>query len=379
MWYHKLKQALCAISFKTLSSDPSLFLFRNESTVAFLLVYVDDIVLTGNNNIFLNTVVQLLDQQFTKKDLENLHFFLDIEVTPFQQGLLLTQTKYIYSILDRANMLGAKPINTPMATSAPLSKFNGEVFQDPSLYRSVVGALQYATITRSEISFAVNRVSQFMHAPTTEHWGAVKRILRYLKGSLNHGLHLQPSDHLAIHAFIDSDWAGCPDDRMSTAGYLVFFGNNLVSWCSKKQSTVARSTTEAEYRAIAMVTAEVTWLQSLIHELGFDVPSPVLWCDNLGATFLAANLIFHARTKHIELDFHFMREKVAAGTIQVRFICSKNQLVDVLTKPLSVTRFNSLKSKFTVANSTLRLRGRDNGHIQDSDVQRDTDKQGMNT
>jgi Reverse transcriptase (RNA-dependent DNA polymerase) len=286
MWYHKLKQTLLAIGFITSSSNPSLFVFWHDSTVAFLLVYVDDIVLTGNNQTFLTSVVQLLDQQFTIKDFDNLYFFLRIEVNSFQQGLLLTQTSYIYSIMDRANMLGAKPINTPMATGAPLSKFTGEAFEDPSLYRSIVGVLQYATITRP-ILF-VNRVSQFMHVPSSDHWGVVKRILCYLKGTLHHGLYLQSSDNLTIHAFANLNWAGCPDDRKSTTGYLVFYGNNLISWCSKKQSTVACSSTEAEYRGLVMVTAEVVWLKSLILELGFDVSSSILRCDNMGATFLFA-------------------------------------------------------------------------------------------
>jgi hypothetical protein len=196
-----------------------------------------------------------------------------------------------------------------------------------------------------------------MQAPTSTHWVAVKRILRYLKGTLDYGLSIQPSNKMEINAFADSDWASSPDDHKSTSGYLVYLGDNHISWCSKKQSTVARSSTEAEYRGLAMVTAEVVWLQTVIHELGLMVPITTQWCDNLGAMFLASNSAFHAYTKHIELNYHFVREKVADGTIHVRFVCSKDQIADVLTKPLSTIRFQLLHNKLTIACSTLRLGG----------------------
>jgi Reverse transcriptase (RNA-dependent DNA polymerase) len=356
-WYHKLRDTLLEIGFHSSTSDPSLFIFRHKTHVAFLLDYVDDIILTGNNTTLLQNFISLLDQRFTIKDLGSVHFFLGIEVSSHNQGLLLTQIRYINSILERAKMLGAKPVATPMATGQALSKSMGDPADDVSLYRSVVGALQYVTITCPEISFAVNRMSQFMQSPTSCHWAAVKRILRYLKGTINYGLFIQPSSSLTLHAYADLDWAGCPDDRRSTTGYLVYLGPNLLSWSSKKQTTVARSSTEAEYHGLAMVTAEVVWLKTLFCELGLVLPAPILWCDNLGATFLANNPAFHARTKHIELDYHFVREKVADGTIHVKFICSQDQLADALTKPLSTARFQSLRFKFTVDCSTVSLRG----------------------
>jgi hypothetical protein len=172
---------------------------------------------------------------------------------------------------------------------------------DALLFRNIMGALQYVTITRSDISFAVNPISQYMHKPYTNRWNVVKRILWYLKGTIDHGLTIQPSS-LTLATYVDSDWAGYPDDRKSITDYLVFLGSNLFSWSSKKQSTVARSSTEAEYRGFATVTTEVVWLQSLFHELGITIQPPSLWCNNLGATFLAVNPAFHAHTKHIKLD-----------------------------------------------------------------------------
>jgi hypothetical protein len=154
-----------------------------------------------------------------------------------------------------------------MITGQQLSKFSGSKLSDPHIYRSTIGALQYATVTRPDLTFAVNKASQFMSEPTDEHWQMVKRILRYIKGTLSHGLTFQSCSHLALHAYSDADWAGCPDDRRSTTGFAVYLGSNLISWSSKKQPTVSRSSTEAEYKSLAVTAAELTWISSLLKEL----------------------------------------------------------------------------------------------------------------
>ena len=255
-------------------------------------------------------------------------------------------------------MLHAKPISSPMSNAKPLSAFDGAIFPDLTLFRSTIGSLQYLSITRPDLSFAVNRVCQFMHRPTTTHWQAVKRILRYLKHTISYGLLLKRSSSTRLGAFSDADWAGCPDDRKSTSGFCVYLGDNLISWSSKKQPTVARSSTEAEYKAIANTTAELLWLQFLLRDLGLHQSHPPrLWCDNIGATYLAANPIFHARTKHVEIDFHFVRDKVAAKALDVRFISGTDQLADVFTKPLVSSRFHWLVSKLHMYPSPLSLRG----------------------
>jgi histone deacetylase 1/2 len=164
-------------------------------------------------------------------------------------------------------MQNCKICPSPTTSGTTLSSAGGPLLDDPHQYRSVVGALQYATLTRPDISFAVNKVSQFMHNPTSTHWGAVKRILRYLRGTLHHGLNLSSDSPLDIHAYCDADWAGCPDDRRSTTGFCIFLANNLVSWSAKKQPTVSRSSTEAEYRSLALTCAELLWLQYLLAEL----------------------------------------------------------------------------------------------------------------
>jgi histone deacetylase 1/2 len=190
----------------------------------------------------------------------------------------------------------------------------------------------------------VNRVCQYLHAPTAEHLTAAKRILRYLQYTPHVGLTIKRSNSTLLSAYSDSDWAGNPDDRRSTSGFAVFFGDNLISWSSKKQPTVSRSSTESEYKALANATAELIWIQSLLGELGIRQNRPPrLWCDNLGATYLSANPVFHARTKHIEIDFHFVRERVAQKALEIRFIPTGDQLADGLTKPLGARLIASLR------------------------------------
>ncbi|KAJ1699274.1 hypothetical protein LUZ63_007786 [Rhynchospora breviuscula] len=357
-WFQKLKHFLISHQFKPSQSDHSLFIYMIKDVTIYILVYVDDIIVTGSDKEIIQTLIQALHCNFSIKDLGQLSYFLGIEVTHSITGLHLSQTRYFHSILEKAQMVGVKPCQTPLQAGVQLSKFDGQPLSDPLLYRTIVGMLQYATLTRPDLTFAVNKVSQFFAQPTDSHWQAVKRILRYLKGTIHMGLHFKPSSQLDLQVFCDADWAGCPDDRRSTTGFVVFLGPNVVSWSSKKQSTVSRSSTEAEYRAMAVATAEVMWLNSLLSELGHTVINlPSIWCDNLSATFLAANPIFHARTKHIELDYHFVREQLAAKHLTVHFICSADQVADVLTKSLAKQRFSFLRDKLTVCPNQLSLGG----------------------
>jgi Reverse transcriptase (RNA-dependent DNA polymerase)/gag-polypeptide of LTR copia-type/Integrase core domain/GAG-pre-integrase domain len=348
-WFQKLSSALLAYGFKSSAYDPSLFILTANEHSLFLLVYVDDIIITGSDPQAVQSCISTLATQFAIKDLGDLHYFLGIEVHRTDSGMILTQTKYIMDLLKKVNMIDATPCLTPMALSETFSKHVGQELEDPHQFRSVVGALQYATLTRPDISFPVNKLSQFMHRPTSAHWNAVKRILRYLCGTLNHGLHITSTSGNQIHGFSDADWAGNVDDRRSTTGFCVYLGNNVVSWSAKKQPTVSRSSTEAEYRSLAVTCTEIMWLQFLLEELKIPITNPpILWCDNIGATFLASNPQFHARTKHIEIDYHFVRERIQDRKLNVRFICSADQIADCFTKPLSLPRFNALRDKLSV-------------------------------
>ena len=263
-----------------------------------------------------------------------------------KDGILLTQDKYASDLLKRVGMADCKPVSTPLSTSEKLSLHEGTLLgeNDTTKYRSIVGALQYLTLTRPDISFAVNKVCQFLHASTTVHWEAVKRILRYVKQCTGLGLRIHRSVSTLISAFSDADWASCIDDRKSTGGFVVFLGSNLVSWSARKQPTVSRSSTEAEYKAIANATTEIMWIQTLLYEIGVKTPRAAkLWCDNLGATYLSSNPVFHARTKHIEVDYHFVREQVKHKLLEIDFVSSKDQVADGFTKALPVRLIENFK------------------------------------
>ena len=353
-WYYELRTFLLTYGFRNSHSDTSLFIYTSSHHILYLLVYVDDIVVTGNNNDFLAVFVSRLAARFSLKDLGNLSYFLGVEVLNHSHGLLLSQRRYITDMLTKLDMMNVKPVPTPIPSSAStISLHMGSPIENPTLYHETVGSLQYLSLTRPDVSFAVNKLAQFMHNPTDAHWTLVKRVLRYLLGTMNKGLLLQcdsPSSLHAyadkLHAFSDADWAGNKDDYSSTSAYLVYLGRNLISWSSKKQKTVARSSTEAEYRSVAATASELSWVRSLLQELGVTLPSPpVIYCDNIGATQLSANPVFHSRMKHVAVDYHFIRDQVQSGLLRVAHVSAADQLADLLTKPLSTSTFQSFRDK----------------------------------
>jgi histone deacetylase 1/2 len=255
-------------------------------------------------------------------------------------------------LLEKVGMHDCKIAPTPLSSTEQLSLYDGTPLgpEDSTQYKSIVGALQYLTLTQPDLCFSVNKVCQFLHAPTTEHWTAVKRILRYVQGTLKIGTTFTKSPSMFFIAFLDADWAGSLDDRRSTGGFVIFIGPNLVSWNAKKQATVSRSSIEAEYKALANATTELIWVEALLQELGVKLKQkPCLWCDNLGATYLSINPVFHARTRHIEIDFHFVRERVAANLLSIRFISSKDQVADGFTKALPVRQLDEFRRNLNLS------------------------------
>nr|CAN80475.1 hypothetical protein VITISV_027529 [Vitis vinifera] len=277
------------------------------------------------------------------KDLGHLSYFLGLEITHSTDGLYITQAKYASNLLSQAGLIDSKTVDTPVELNAHLTPSGGKPLSNPSLYRRLVGNLVYLTVTRPDISYVVHRVSQYLSAPRSTHYAAVLRILRYLKGTLFHGLFYSAQSPLVLRAFSDADWAGDPTDRRSTTGYCFLLGSSLISWRSKKKTFVARSSTEAEYHALADTTSELLWLRWLLKDLGVSTSSATpFYCDNQSVIHIAHNDVFHERTKHIDIDCHFIRYHLVHGALKLFSVSSKDQLADIFTKSLPKRRTRDL-------------------------------------
>jgi histone deacetylase 1/2 len=224
-WNSRLSSKLCDLGFIPSKADTSLFLFNRASITIFVLIYVDDIIVTSSSDHAISALLQDLNKNFAIKDLGDLHYFLGIEVTRMRNGLLLTQEKYANDLLHKVGMQGCKSAPTPLSSTEQLSLTDGTPLgsDDSTQYRSIVGGLQYLTLTRPDLAYSVNKVCQYLHASTTEYWTAVKRILRYVKDTVNTGITFVKSCSTFLSAFSDADWAGSIDDRRSTGGFAIFF------------------------------------------------------------------------------------------------------------------------------------------------------------
>lgn len=358
-WFDKFSNFLLENGFFCSTADPSLFVLHSGSDIVLLLLYVDDIILIGSSAQLLATLIKKLSLQFHMKDLGYLHYFLGIEAKRTSQDLFLCQTKYAIDLLNRAHMTECKPVSTPLPLRSIAMTNDDILLADPLEYRSIVGGLQYLTITRPDLAYATNLLCQKLQHPTIADFHKLKRVLRYVKGTAHLGIFLHSNSSTALYGYSDADWAGCADTRRSTTGFCTYLGSNLLSWSAKKQPTVSHSSTEAEYRALASTTADLTWISFVLRDIGISLISPtLLFCDNKSAISLTANPILHARTKHIEVDFHFVREKVSSGSINVRYIPTHLQLADIFTKSLSRFAHSTIRTKLGMRFLTLpNLRG----------------------
>lgn len=318
------------MGYKQSNADHTLFFKQRGEHITILVVYVDDIVITGNDNEEIAWLKKMLAKSFEVKDLGHLHYFLGIEVAYGAKGIFLSQRRYVLELLAETGMLECRSAPTPVEQNLKIMEAAGGPV-DKHQYQRLVGRLIYLSHTRPDIAYGVSVVSRYMHDPRSGHLDVVHRILRYLKGCPGKGIMFGNHGHLKVEGFVDADWAGCVDDRRSTSGQCMFVGGNLVSWRSKKQSVVARSTAEAEFRSMASGLCELIWLK--------------LHCDNQAAINLVHNPVHHDRTKHIGIDRHFIKEKVDEGALVISFVKSHEQLADVLTKGVSVVSFITLCNK----------------------------------
>ncbi|XP_020703654.1 uncharacterized protein LOC110114936 [Dendrobium catenatum] len=314
----------------------------------YLLVYVDDILITDNDSKAISELIHKLQSKFTMKNLDPASHFLGIKIDSSTNKYFLSQSLYAQSILQLVDLNNCNSLTNQSATKMPLQVSGVTASFDPNTYIHIVGFLQYLTLARPDIAYAVNALSQHMHDPTNIHTSMLKRLLRYIKGTTKFRLPITRSN-LLLRTFSDIDWAADPITRKSKSGYYTFLGYTLVSWTIKKQTTVSRSSTESEYRALASATADTIWIKRLLSGFRILYTAPVdLFCDNTSAIALANNPVFHARTKHIEIDQRFIRDHIHNNNIRLLPISTTDQISDILTKPLATPRFKFLRSKLTI-------------------------------
>jgi hypothetical protein len=274
-WHDKIAESLVTIGFRMSDADHSLYVHKSDEGIVVIIIYVDDLIVGGDNEKEVEHVKCLLKQKFDMKDLGELKFFLGIEVIRMAKGIWLSQRQYALDMLSKYGMGGCKPISIPLNQNGKLSVDAGEVLEDATMYRKIVGSLIYMTITRPDLNYTVGLESQFMQVPRKPHLDGVRHTLRYVSATTDYGFFYEVSTELQVHGYVDADWASSISDRRSTSGFMFSFGSAAVTWSSKKQPTVALSNTEAEYRGATMAACEVAWLRKLLGDLG------CMWTDKL--------------------------------------------------------------------------------------------------
>ena len=313
-------------------------------------VYVDDLIITGECIQDIDKFKSQMKKLFSMSDLGLLSYYLGIEVCQNSQRITLNQSAYARKVLDKCGMKDCNPSQIPMEPRLKLSKESTSPPVDTTLYRSIVGSLRYLLHTRPDLAFSVGMVSRYMEKPTTEHMAAVKHILRYVKGTLNLGcVYEKKEGSLELIGYSDSDLAGDTDDRKSTSSLIFFLGSNPISWCSQKQKVVALSSCEAEYIVACAAACQGVWLGPLLADLlKTEVKKVVLKIDNQSAITLSKNSVHHERSKHIDTRFHYIRDCVESGMIEIQHVCTEDQHADILTKSLAMMKFLEMRERIGV-------------------------------
>ncbi|KAK2401718.1 putative mitochondrial protein [Trifolium repens] len=347
-WYERLSNFLLENGFQKGQIDNTLFRKTNKKDILIIQIYVDDIIFGSTNASLCKNFSKLMQDEFEMSMMGELKFFLGIQINQGKDGTYIHQSKYTKELLKKFNLEDCKIMSTPMHPSSSLSKEEIGSKVDQKLYRGMIGSLLYLTASRPDILYSVCLCARFQSDPREPHLTAVKRIFRYLKGTTNLGLLYKKSLDSKLVGFCDADYAGDKIERKSTSGNCQFIGENLISWASKRQTTIALSTTEAEYISAAKCCTQLLWMKYQLEDYNIAESSIPLYCDNTAAIHLSKNPILHSRAKHIEIKHHFIRDHVQKGTIDIQFIDTEHQWADIFTKPLAIERFDFIKKNLNM-------------------------------
>jgi hypothetical protein len=361
-WYSRIDAWLISQGLTRSEYDPNLYFSTRNGKRTFILLYVDDLLITGDDSERIANLKDALKREFEMTDLGAANVYLGAEIRRCARGILLTQTSYIHKLLAKYGLTNCNPSQLPMDPNLTLQRQMNSEAVDTELYRSMVGSLIYVTNTRPDICYAVSTVARYMDSPQTPHLQAAKRILRYLQGTADFGLFFSSDNSEQFHTYTDADWGRDIDTRRSTSGILHKLGTASIFWTSKLQPTVSLSSTEAEYRVLTDASKDIIYFRKLLEEIGINIDQPTnILTDNQSSIKLVDNPVMHTRTKHIGIQAHFIREAAQAGHVQVTFTPTALQQADFLTKPLNFNKFCinrdsvgvlSLSTHLTTDNST---------------------------
>ena len=343
-WYSKIEAYFAREKFVRCSSEHTLFTKRVYGKFLIVSLYVDDLIFAGNCKDICEEFKSSMQLEFDMTDLGKMRHFLGIEVIQNEVGIFICQKQYAREILLRFNMLESNSVRNPMVPGTILSKDDVGAPVDVTKFKQAVGSLMYLTATRPDLMYGVSLISRYMANPKESHWAAAKRIFRYLKGTIDHGLFYQKGKKIDFTAYSDSNYAGDLDDRRSTSGSVFMMGTTAVSWASKKQPVVSLSTTEAEYIAAASCACQCIWLRRILKHLGLEEKEATkILCDNNSTIQLSKNPVLHGRSKHIAVRFHFLRDLVNEQVVQLKYCNTNEQVADVMTKAVKLDQFEKFR------------------------------------
>lgn len=347
-WYKCLHSHLVKIRFERTSEDSNIYMKSKGEHILICEVFVDDIIFAGDDNMS-HAFVDEMKKEFEMSLIREMKFFIGLQIQQMKDGIFITQSKYVKEVLKTFGMEDNKPAGTPMMTGCKLSKEDDSTLVNEKEYQSMICKLHYVVHNRPDITHAVGIAAHFQKSPRESHLVAVKQIFRYLKGNIDYGLWYPYSNDFNLKVFSDANWAGNVDNQKSTTSGVFFLGGRLVSWMSKKKSCISQSTRKAEYVTAFMNRTQTIWMKHVLSGLKVPVFEPVsIFCDNTSAINISKNLVLHARTKHFKLKYHFLREKVQNKEVVLEHVSSKEQLVDIFTKPLPKAIFTYLRGELGV-------------------------------